>query len=396
MFKKLGPGILVAAAFIGPGTVTVCTLAGVKFGFALMWAMLFSIGATILLQEMASRVGLVSKTGLVDVLRNAIANRWVRFGILALVLSAILVGNAAYEAGNIGGAVLGIQAIFDADSKWFPLSIGVFAFVLLWFASYKLLERVFVALVGLMSISFVITAFLIGPSISELFKGLFVPTIPKQSILTIMALVGTTVVPYNIFLHASLVNEKWNSVEDLGAARRDTIVSILLGGVVSLAVMVTATAIQGETITNALDLAKGLEPLYGSFARYLLGIGLIAAGITSAITAPLAAAYVVRSCFDWDKGLKDMRFRAVWAGVLLVGVVSLTFNFRPLEIIQFAQVANGILLPLIALLLLWVVNSSGVMGKYKNSTIQNILGALVVGFTIFLGVKSLIGVFKLF
>ena len=116
-------------------------------------------------------------------------------------------------------------------------------------------------------------------------KGMFVPRLPEKSLLTIIGLIGTTVVPYNLFLHASLVKERWNKKEDLSSAKKDTIISIILGGLVSMAIIISAAAIQTTNITNAADLAKGLAPLYGEFAKYFLALGLFAAGITSAITA---------------------------------------------------------------------------------------------------------------
>ncbi|NNL09259.1 MAG: Nramp family divalent metal transporter, partial [Croceitalea sp.] len=234
MFKKIGPGVLIAAAFIGPGTIAACTIAGVKFGYALLWAMLFSILATMILQEMAARLGLVTQKGLADAIKSELTLKWVRNTIITIILGAILVGNAAYEAGNIGGATLGMEALFgESYTALYPFVIGILAFALLWLGSYKALEKVFVGLIFLMSISFIITAILTKPNLMDVAKGLFVPTIPNDGLLMVIALVGTTVVPYNLFLHASLVNEKWKSKYDLKTARWDTLLSIGLGGMVS-------------------------------------------------------------------------------------------------------------------------------------------------------------------
>lgn len=393
MFKKIGPGILVAAAFIGPGTITVCTLAGVNFGYALLWAMLLSAIATIVLQEMAARLGIVAQKGLTALLKSEISIRWIRILVLSLILAAIVIGNATYEAGNISGATLGLEALFgSAGNLFYPWIIGFIAFLLLFIGSYKLLEKAFIGLVGLMSLSFIITVIITKPEITEIFKGLFLPTIPEKSIFTIMALIGTTVVPYNLFLHASLVKEKWKSTSDLPTAKMDTLLSVMLGGFVSMGVIIAATSIPATDVTNALEMAKSLEPLYGNAAKYLMGIGLFAAGITSAITAPLAAAYVVNNCFGWNAHLKDKRFRAVWFIILLVGVGSLSLDFRPIEIIQFAQVANGLLLPIIAVLLLWIVNRAGVMGIHKNTLWNNVLALFIIILVIILGIKSIFGV----
>ncbi|WP_339725727.1 Nramp family divalent metal transporter [Maribacter stanieri] len=393
MFKKLGPGVLVAAAFIGPGTVTACTLAGVNFGFSLLWAMLLSIIATYILQEMSARLGIVTQKGLADVIKQELHNPWLRNGVIVLIFSAIIIGNASYEAGNIGGATLGMEALFGMEySNLYPYALGGLAFILLYLGSYKALEKVFIVLVLIMSLSFVMTAILTKPDIWELIKGLLVPTIPEKGILTIIALVGTTVVPYNLFLHAALVSEKWKSKDDLKLAKRDTLLSIILGGLVSVSIIISAAAINSTEVNNVMDMAKALEPLYGSAALYFLGIGMFAAGITSAITAPLAAAYVANSCFGWKAGFKDAKFRFIWMIILALGVFFLSFGIKPIEIIKFAQITNGLLLPIIAVFLLWVVNRAGVMGKYKNNMKQNIFGVIIILLAVLLGAKSILTV----
>lgn len=398
MFKKIGPGVLVAAAFVGPGTITVCTLAGVRFGYTLIWAVLLSVLATMILQEMAGRIGVVSQNGLVDVIKEELKVKWIKNAIIGIVLGAILIGNAAYEAGNIGGATLGLEGLFGQKglTSFYPLIIGVFAFLLLWFSSYKTLEKIFVGLVGVMGICFVVSAILTKPSISEIIKGTFVPGLPEDSLLMVIALVGTTAVPYNLFLHASLAKEKWKSKNELKAVKWDTIISIALGGLVSMAILITASAAPLQDVTNVMDMAKGLEPLFGKSAIYFMGVGLLAAGVTSAITAPLAAAFVASSCFGWDKGMGNRKFKLVWSLVLFFGVFSLSFNIKPIQIIQFAQIANGILLPVMAMLLLWIVNKNSIMGNHKNSFLQNIFGFIIVGFAIFLGTKSILKVIGLF
>ncbi len=402
--KNIGPGPLVAAAFIGPGTVTVCTLAGVNFGYALLWAMVLSVVATIVLQEMAARLGVISQKGLSEIIRSEIKNPFLKGFSILLILSAIVIGNAAYEAGNISGGVLGVETVFGHhvldiglfSVNYISILIGTIAFVLLYIGNYKLLEKTMIFLVILMSIAFLITAVLTKPDIVEILKGLFIPTFPQESILSIIALIGTTVVPYNLFLHASLVKEKWNTKEDLQFARKDTIVAIILGGIVSMSIIIAATAIQTNQVINAADLAKGLEPLFGSFAKYFLAIGLFAAGITSAITAPLAAAYVAKGCFGWQNNLKSKKFRAIWMFILVLGVLFSSTGFKSIEVIKFAQVANGILLPVIAGFLLWIMNKESVLGKYKNSVRQNIIGFIILGITIFLGLKSIFKVFNLY
>ena len=238
MWRNIGPGVLIAAAFIGPGTVTICTLAGVQFGYTLLWALLLAMIAAIVLQEMAARLGIVTQKGLAQNIREAIGIPWVRLLVIGLILTAIVLGNMAYEAGNIGGGVLGLEALFgNTTSAFYPWIVGALAFLLLYIGSYKTLEKVFVFLVILMSLSFLITAAITGPNLVEVGKGMLLPSAPSESIVTVIALIGTTVVPYNLFLHASLVREKWKGAAALQESRRDTLITIFLGGIVSMAIV---------------------------------------------------------------------------------------------------------------------------------------------------------------
>jgi NRAMP (natural resistance-associated macrophage protein)-like metal ion transporter len=401
-FKNIGPGVLVSAAFIGPGTVTVCTLAGVNFQYALLWALLLSVLACIILQEMSARLGIITQKGLSDCIRQEIRHPILKVLALILVFSAIVVGNAAYEAGNITGAVLGITAVappltieFGSYSlNLWSVIIGSLAFGLLALGNYKILERVFIGLVILMSISFLVTAVMVQPDFSKILNGLFVPSIENNGLLTVIALVGTTVVPYNLFLHASLVGEKWKKPGDLKIARKELSVAIILGGLVSMAIVICAAAPNLNNVTSAAHLAVGLEPLFGQYATWFIAMGLLAAGITSSITAPLAAAYVVRGCLGWKDGLNTLKFKSVWAGIIIIGVFISSLRLQPIEIIRFAQIANGILLPVIAIFLFWIVNRASLLGEYKNTLLQNVLGILIIGITIFLGARSIYSVWQ--
>ena len=353
---------------------------------------------------MAARLGIISQKGLSEVLREEIKNKYIKHFIVVLILSAIVVGNASYEAGNIAGGILGLETvigkqIFTIDGfsvNSLSIVIGAVAFVILYIGNYKFLEKALITMVLLMSLSFVITAILTKPNLLKIIEGMLIPKFPENSLLTIIGLIGTTVVPYNLFLHASLVKEKWNKKEDVFAAKKDTIISILLGGFVSIAIIISAAAIQSKEVLNAADLAEGLAPLYGNFSKYFLAIGLFAAGITSAITAPLAAAYVAKGCLGFSGDLKSKQFRWVWMFILIVGVIFSSINRKPIEIIKFAQVANGILLPIIAGILLWIMNKKSVLGSFVNSKFQNFLGFIILLITLFLGLKGILKVFNIF
>lgn len=393
---RFGPGALVAAAFIGPGTVTVCTLAGVSDGLSLLWAMLIAIFICYVLQEMAARIGLVTRKGLTEALRSEIRDPITRTVMLGIILAAIVIGNAAYEAGNISGGALGLQTLFGVanfsimgvDLRPFTILISVLAAVVLYIGSYYIIEKLLISLVTLMSIAFALAAVATKPELSELIAGLVPRPRPAQT-LTIMALIGTTVVPYNLFLHARTVQEKWADAQALPQMRRDAAWTIGIGGLISMTIIITAAAMQGSAVTDAAQLARSLEPVFGMFSRYILAIGLFAAGITSAITAPLAAVYVTNGAAGWRQDLRAGHSRAVWLAVLLTGTAFSVVGGSPIEIIRFAQVANGILLPLMVAFLLWAANRSSLMGDHTNTRRRNLFGFAVLIFATALSLRSL-------
>ena len=399
-----GPGILVAAAFIGPGTVVTASLAGANFGYSLLWALLFSLIATLILQEMAGRIGLVTGEGLGENIRHHINHPVIRWLAIIIVVSAIVVGNAAYQGGNISGASLGLSHLFGhfGFTGLWSIVIGIVAFILLWTGQYQVIEKSLAILVGLMSIAFLFTFIITKPNIGELFFGLVSFDIPSGASLTVVALIGTTVVPYNLFLYSSSVGKKWQGAKHLKAARKDLFVSVSIGGLITLAILSTAaTAFFGKqiSINSAADLAPALQPLFGQYAEVLMAIGLFSAGISSAITAPLAAAFALNGILEFSKNdsnkiqLNNIKFKLSWLIVLGLGVFTSSLGLKPISVIWFAQVANGILLPLMAVFLLWVVNQER-MGEYKNTLTHNILGALVLLVTLMLSGKSLMSAFS--
>ncbi len=391
--RNIGPGALVAAAFIGPGTVTACTVAGASFGYALLWALLFATFATILLQEMAARLGVVTQQGLGDTLAKLLSQSVWRWPLIALVGVALFVGNSAYEAGNLAGAALGIEAVVGQGSNVFNMSviaISALAAILLLAGSYKQIERVLIGLVMIMALAFLATFIIVKPNLSALALGMVKPSLPPGSLFTVIGLIGTTVVPYNLFLHASSVKRRWSSVEDLSAARTDTGLAIGLGGIITILIASTAAASMfaaGITVDGAGDMAKQFEPIFGSYSKYLLGIGFLAAGLSSSITAPLATSYAMTEILQIKGGEKSLAFRGILMIVIIVGTALSLTGIRPVTIILSAQFANGLLLPIIACVLLFAMNQKSLLGKHANSAIGNVLGFGVVLITAGLGLR---------
>ncbi len=390
MKLALGPGALVAAAFIGPGTVTVCTLAGAQFGFTLVWALVFATISTIVLQDMSSRLGASARLGLGEALMRIMPSPVLKLVVGALVFAALAIGNAAYEAGNLAGGALGLESIFgDQSRRVFIGAIALAAGAALFFGKYKALERLLVILVLIMSAAFVATAILARPDVPALLSGLR-PSVPEGGWLTAIALIGTTVVPYNLFLHAAAAKARWGDHGSVGEARWESGLSILLGGVVSIMILAAAAgAVYGQAVSGGADLAKSLEPVWGSGAHYLIGIGLLGAGLTSAITAPMATAFALTELMGGPQHSRRNQFRWVALSIVAIGAAVALSGWKPVSLILVAQAANGILLPIVATFLLIVMNRKSLLGEYVNGRGANLLGVVVVAVTFGLGARAL-------
>jgi manganese transport protein len=377
---------VIAAAFIGPGTVTTAASAGAGFGYALLWALLFSTLATLVLQEATARLTVVSGRNLGEAIREQFSGGTSGILVLLLVLGAVVLGNAAYEAGNILGAVAGARLGTDLSPQVLTLAIGAGAAAVLWMGSMRLVAPLLSITVAVMGVAIVTATFQLRPPLGAILHGSLVPSLPTGSGLLVLGLIGTTVVPYNLFLGSGIA-----AGQQLRELRFGLTVAVLLGGFISMAMLVVGAALIGEFTFDAL--AAALEQRIGTGGGWLLAWGLFAAGLSSAITAPLAAAVTARSLFssetaDWSA--RSWRYRSVWLGVLLVGVAFGISGTRPVPVIILAQALNGILLPFAAVFLLLVVNDRVLMGERVNGALSNIAMTIVVTVTLVLGTSNVL------
>lgn len=394
-WRGSGPGIIVAAAFIGPGTVTTATVAGAQFGTSLLWALLFATVATMILQEMSARLGLITRAGLGQALRTVPGPSWLGPTLAWLGTAAVVAGAAAFEAGNLTGAGLGLEAVLGLPIRFWAGLTATAAGILLWTGRYRILERALSVCVAVMGLVFLLTAAVAAPALGEIIRGSLLPSfedVPNLRI-TAIGLIGTTIVPYNLFLHASATRERWKEESDLSAVRWDLVIAIGLGGIVSGAVVVTASAaLGGVEVTSASDMAAQLRPLLGDWASVAFATGLAAAGISSSITAPLAAAYATLDVMGRSQ-IKSRTSRTVWGGTILIGLVVTLSGFRPVPLILFAQVLNGLILPIVAVVLLIAMNDRSRLGNHVNRWYGNVAGVLVVLLCAGLGLRTIFRVF---
>ena len=384
---------VISAAFIGPGTVTTAAKAGSAYGYSLIWALVFSTLTCLLLQEAGARITIVTGKNLGQAIAWMFRSRSSRVPVLLLVVGAIIFGSAAYQTGNLLGAMSGITLLHDGHATLIIALLGLAAGIALFLPGVKKLAIFLGFIVVIMGFCFLVMAFMVPAPIGEVLRGSFTPSVPEGSGLIILGLVGTTVVPYNIFLGSGVADER----QSLREMRFGLSVAIIFGGIISIAVLVAGTLVGGAFTFGGLG--QALSEKLGGWALYMFSIGLFAAGFSSAITAPLASAVTARSLFGEKRpeGWKDhgLLFRMVWGFVLLTGMGFGMAGFKPIPAIITAQALNGLILPLISIFLLFVINNPAFMGKHNlNRPVSNTLMFIAVWITLVLGVFNILKIFE--
>lgn len=398
-FKNIGPGAVITAAFIGPGTITTCIKSGYETGYSLLGIMIFATVVAIFIQIFAAKVGIITQIGISENIRLNTYSRCGKALSIFLITVAIFVGNSAFEAGNITGAVIGLTGIIGK----MPIILGVLlislvTFVLLWNGNYKKIEVVLEVAVFIMAICFFCAAILTKPKVGQIVKEMFSLDLFHTDIMMIGALIGTTVGPYSIFLHSEIAAERWHDSRDLKYMIFDTIISIGIGGIISCCIMIVAASTAKELEITELTINNfmlALSTPIGRIGQLIFYIGLLAAGITSAITAPLAAAYtIIGLCFSRKVEKHNWNFKLVWFLVLLIGaIISIIWGNSPTEIILVVQIANAIILPIIMLFLYKCLNSR-IMGRYKNGRSANIIFVMLIVVCFFLSYRNIYQFFQ--
>lgn len=392
--------MLVTAAFIGPGTVTACATAGTGFGYALLWALVFATIATIILQSMAARVAIVTGQGLAEATLAAAPNPAARWTMAVLIFAALGIGNSAYQAGNISGTGVGLELLGLGDdlvsAPVRALATGALAAALVIIGKPAWLEKLLIAMVLAMALAFIGGLAVIDVDWRAAAAGL-VPTLPADSLVTAIALIGTTVVPYNLFLHAASVRGRLSpDRQGIATASLDTAVSVTLGGLLSMAIVImgAATSATPAGSGNALgDVATRLGTLFGSPARIVFALGLVGAGFSSALTAPLATGYVLAEMLGGsgdDPARRSRIFKRTALAVIVIGTTFAVLAVNPVELILIAQSANGLLLPILAVFLLWVASRKASLGCFASGPVANLAGGAVVVVCTLLGLRLIL------
>lgn len=388
--RAMGPAVLITGSFVGPGTVTTATKTGAEFGYSMLWTIVFAIVATIVLQEMAARLGVVTREGLSEAIKRCFGNPLLKYSSMAIVGVAIPLGCIAYMGGDLTGSAAGLSALTGISTRILGPAVGIIILLLVSFGALRTIERLLMGLVATMAVVYLVSMFAVKPDLGEVAKGL-IPTIPSGSLFLVVGLIGTTIVPYNLFLHAVSARKHYATPDDLVLSRFDTYTAITIGGIITAAILITAgTVMQGMHVENVAIMSEALRPMLGDFAKVFLSIGLISAGLSSAIITPLGASYVLAGLFGWKYDTSDRRFLAVNVLILVFGIITSATGFNPITIIISAQVFNGIVLPMAVIFLVVITSQRRFMGLHANKKPVIAAGALIAIITLILGASSAI------
>ena len=375
--------LVITAAFIGPGTVTIALSAGARYDYALLWTLLLAVFACFVLQEGAARIQIAGGHNLGRALQRYFQRG--RKNITAVALTAaILLGCAAYEAGNILGAVAGLKLVLPMSEKIAITIMVLLAGGLLATNRFRFITNFLAAIIGIMGISVIVIAFSLDNPAPAITKGMFLPVVPSGAEILVLGLIGTTVVPYNLFLGSRLAFEQEVSNMRLGIG-----IATLTGGMITAGLILIGSKIDGpfsfEQAENTLKLIAG--PLTG----YFFAFGLFAAGFTSAITAPWAAAITYKATMSPRNEKRS--YSMVWLGVLLFGFVFGVSGTEPVPVIILAQAANGLILPFLAFAILLLLNNKKLMQGHVNGLGSNAAMLGVMWITTILGLLSIVRAF---
>ncbi|UTB33778.1 MAG: divalent metal cation transporter [Methanobacterium sp. ERen5] len=394
----MGPGIITANVDNDAGGITTYSLAGAQFGYNLLWLFIPMIIALAVIQEMGVRMGIVSGKGLADLIREKVGLK-----ITFLMMVALLLANFGNVLAEFSGIVVS-AGIFGVP-KFFALpAAALFVWLLVVKGTYKSVEKVFL-LASCLYFSYIIAGFLAGPDWGMAAKSLIMPQISLNTayITMVIGMVGTTIAPWMMFYIQSSVVEKGISLKNLKYSKLDAVFGAIIVNIVAFFIVLSCAATlysSGVQVSNVADVSNALVPLAGQYASILFAFGFLNASLFAASILPLSTAYYVCESLGFEAGVsKGFReapvFHGLYLGLIVLAVIIIMFpNVPLLSILYLSQVANGLLLPFVLILMLLIINDKKVMGDYVNSKLFNFIAittvVIVMGLSIGLVITMLI------
>jgi NRAMP (natural resistance-associated macrophage protein)-like metal ion transporter len=378
----MGPGIITANVDNDAGGITTYSLAGSQFGYSLLWTFIPMIIALAVIQEMGVRMGIVSGKGLADLIREKVGIKFTFLMMIALLLANF--GNVLAEFSGIAvsASIFGVPRLIAL-----PVA-ALFVWLLVVKGNYKSVEKVFL-LASSLYLSYIVAGVLAGPNWGLAAKSVLMPQISLSTayITMVIGIVGTTIAPWMMFYIQSSVVEKGISLKNLKYSKVDAIFGAIVVNIVAFFIVLACAATiftNGIQVNNVADVSNALVPLAGQYASILFAFGFLNASLFAASILPLSTAYYVCESLGFEAGVsKGFReapvFHGLYLGLIILAVIIIMIPSIPLLAILFlSQVANGLLLPFVLILMLLIINDKRVMGKYVNSRLFNFIAIATV------------------
>jgi len=388
----VGPGIITANADNDVGGILTYSQAGAQFGYSLLWLLIPVTIALIVTQEMCARMGAVTGKGLADLIRE-------NFGVKVTfwVLLVFVIGDLGNTASEFAG-VASVAPIFAGYSRFastellkivMVIGAAVFVFLIVTRGNYKVVERVFFAFC-FVYVAYVISGIILHPHWPEIVHQTIFPhfTPSKAYILMIIAVIGTTISPWMQFYIQAAVVDKGVRKEDYPLSRIDVVSGAVFTDFIAYFIIVASAATiymhnlhapapHQIVVNDASDVAVALQPLAGKFASLLFALGLLNAAVFTASILPLSTAYYVCEAFGFERGVKHpfsdaKSFYTLYLALIVIGAGIVVIPGAPLlAIILYSQVLNGMLLPVVLVLMLLLINNKRLMGAWTNNALFN-------------------------
>lgn len=400
-FSVVGPGIISANADNDAGGITTYSVVGAHFGTKMLWVLLLITFSLAVTQEMGVRIGLVTRQGLGGLIREHFGVRWTAFAMLALLVANL---------GTITAEFAGIAAsfsIFDIGKYWSVPLAALSVWFVLYKGSFKTTQKIFL-IFSAFYIVYIINGFIVKPDFAQAAKDMITPTIEWTApfLLTMIALIGTTITPWGQFFIQSYVVDKGLNIKHYRAEKGEVFLGAFITDIVSFFIIISTAATlykHGVRIENAADAALALRPLAGDMAQYLFAFGLFSASMLGAFILPVATAYAFCEAFGWESGFNTTWengktfYSIILVAIILPALIVLIPKVSLIKIMVWSQDVNGILLPFILIFVMKIINNKKIMGEHVNKPIGNIISwATIIGIiiaTITLVVASFAGIF---
>lgn len=396
----IGPGIIAANADNDAGGISTYSIVGAHFGLKMLWVLFLVTISLAITQEMGVRIGIVTRQGLGGVIREHFGIKWTTFAMITMLVANL--GTMTAEFSGIAASF----SIFDV-SKYIvvPLS-AIIVWLVLYKGSFKATQRIFL-IFSAFYIVYIINGFLVKPDFAEATKSLFVPTLEWTPIflVTMIALIGTTITPWGQFFIQSYVVDKGLDAKHYKAEKAEVFAGAFITDIVSFFIIISTAATlykHGITITSAADAAEALKPLAGNFAQLLFAFGLFSASMLGAFILPTATAYAICEAFGWEYGFDTdwkrgkMFYSIILISIFLPAMLVLIPGVNLIKVMILSQDVNGMLLPIILIFVMKIINNKNVMGEHVNKPIGNVIAWLtifgIIAATIALLVTSVMGV----